>query len=106
MSKLQDFLNKMFNLFPNFSTDWDINKLPYVFFGDFVCFIEKNSISINMADVDYIINLFLNSTFQKGDKENIIIVGFLEVLQDDNVLYKRLKNCSTHELKKIFEQYF
>lgn len=106
MSKLQDFLNKMFNLFPNFSTDWDINELPYVFFGDFVCFIEKNSISINMADVDYIINLFLNSTFQKGDKENIIIVGFLEVLQDDNVLYKKLKNCSTHELKKIFEQYF
>ena len=76
MSKLQDFLNKMFNLFPNFSTDWDINELPYVFFGDFVCFIEKNSISINMADVDYIINLFLNSTFQKGDKENIIIVVF------------------------------
>ena len=57
MSKLQDFLNKIFNLFPNFSTDWDINKLPYVFFGDFVCFIEKRLI-INKCEGKSYLNLY------------------------------------------------
>lgn len=58
-----------------------------------------------MKSVNYIINLFLTSSFQPGDKENIIIVGFLEVLHDDIDTYNKLKANSNDELKEIFNKY-
>ena len=58
-----------------------------------------------MKSVTYIINLFLTSSFQPGDKENIIIVGFLEVLHDDTDTYNKLKTNSNDELKEIFNKY-
>jgi len=58
-----------------------------------------------MESVNYIINLFLASSFQLGDKENIIIVGFLEVLHDDINTYNKLKENSNNELKEIFNKY-
>ena len=58
-----------------------------------------------MKSVNYIINFFLTSSFQPGDKENIVIVGFLEVLHDDIDTYNKLKANSNDELKEIFNKY-
>lgn len=99
--KMKDFLKLVSILFPDFSTDWDLNEFPYIYFGDFSLFVEKHSSSINMSDVDSILNKFLAMPFEQGDKDNIIIVGFLEVLQDMHDLYTQLKDCSTGKLKKL-----
>ncbi len=100
-----NFLEALKTLFPNFSTEWNINELPYLFIGDFVCYIESEGKSIDMNKVNYILNTFLTLQLDGKNKENIIIVGFLEVLHDDEVLYQRLKACATNELKRIIELY-
>jgi len=102
---VKEFSDKLFNIFPDFSPDWDIEEFPYCFFGEFALFINDNKVSIDMKSVNYIINLFLTSSFQPGDKENIIIVGFLEVLHDDIDTYNKLKANSNDELKEIFNKY-
>lgn len=102
---MKKFLDKLFNIFPDFSPDWDIDEFSYIFFGDFARFVIERHGSINMQSVTYIINLFLTSSFQLGDKENIVIVGFLEVLHDDIDTYNELKANSNDELKEIFNKY-
>ena len=104
---MKEFLNNLFNLFPAFKNrlGWDIEEFPYCFFGEFALFINDNKVFIDMQSVNYIINLFLTSSFQPGDKENIIIVGFLEVLHDDIDTYNNLKENSNDELKEIFNKY-
>jgi len=102
---VKEFLDKLFNKFPDFSPDWDIDEFPYIFFGDFARFVIERHGSIDMKSVNYIINFFLDSSFQPGDKENIIIVGFLEVLHDDIDTYNKLKENSNNELKEIFNKY-
>ena len=79
---MKEFLDKLFNIFPDFSPDWDIDEFPYIFFGDFARFVIERHGSIDMQSVNYIINLFLTSSFQPGDKEN-----------------------SNNELKEIFNKY-
>lgn len=102
---MKNFLDKLSSIFPDFSPDWDFYEFSYIFFGDFARFIKERNSSINMKDVDYVINLFLKSPFRKGDKENIVIVGFLEVLHDDIDIYNKLKENSNDGLKKIFNKY-
>ena len=102
---MKKFLDKLFNIFPDFSPDWDIDEFSYIFFGDFARFVIERHGSINMQSVTYIINLFFTSSFQLGDKENIVIVGFLEVLHDDIDTYNKLKANSNDELKGIFNKY-
>jgi len=102
---VKEFLDKLFNIFPDFSPDWDIEEFPYCFFCEFALFINDNKVSIDMQSVNYIINFFLTSSFQPGDKENIVIVGFLEVLHDDIDTYNKLKENSNNELKEIFNKY-
>ncbi|MBR4791070.1 MAG: hypothetical protein IK024_09295 [Treponema sp.] len=102
---MNNFLDELKNLFPEFNTEWDINELPYLFFGDFACYIENNSNSIDMKNIDYILNLFLELSFDKDSKENIVVAGFLEVLHDNEQLYKMLKDCSSKELKRIIDTY-
>lgn|GEM_PF-3323660 len=102
---MKEFLDKLFNKFPDFSPDWDMDEFSYIFFGDFARFVIERHDSIDMESVNYIINLFLASSFQLGDKENIIIVGFLEVLHDDINTYNKLKENSNNELKEIFNKY-
>jgi hypothetical protein len=102
---VKEFLDKLFNKFPDFSPDWDMDEFSYIFFGDFARFVIERHDSIDMESVNYIINLFLASSFQLGDKENIIIVGFLEVLHDDINTYNKLKENSNNELKEIFNKY-
>ena len=102
---MKEFLDKLFNIFPDFSPDWDIDEFPYIFFGDFARFVIERYGSIDMKSVNYIINFFLTSSFQPGDKENIVIVGFLEVLHDDIDTYNKLKANSNDELKEIFNKY-
>lgn len=103
--KMKDFLGLISILFPDFSTDWNLNEFPYIYFGDFAIFVEEHSSSINMSDVDSILNKFLAMSFEGGDKDNIIIVGFLEVLQDMHDLYTQLKEYSTGKLEKIIKYY-
>ena len=93
---MKEFLDKLFNKFPDFSPDWDMDEFSYIFFGDFARFVIERHDSIDMESVNYIINLFLASSFQLGDKENIIIVGFLEVLHDDINTYNKLKENSNN----------
>ena len=95
---MKEFLDKLFNIFPDFSPDWDIDEFPYIFFGDFARFVIERHSSIDMKSVNYIIIFFLTASFQPGDKENIIIVGFLEVLHDDIDTYNKLKENSNDEL--------
>ena len=102
---MKEFLDKLFNIFPDFSPDWDIDEFPYIFFGDFARFVIERHSSIDMKSVNDIINFFLTASFQPGDKENIIIVGFLEVLHDDINTYNKLKENSNNELKEIFNKY-
>lgn len=102
---MKEFLDKLFNKFPDFSPDWDMDEFSYIFFGDFARFVIERHGSIDMESVNYIINLFLASSFQLGDKENIIIVGFLKVLHDDINTYNKLKENSNNELKEIFNKY-
>lgn len=102
---MNNFLDSLKNLFPDFFTEWDINEFPYLFIGDFVCYIEGKSDSIDMDNVNYILNNFLALQLDGKNKENVIIVGFLEVLHDDEVLYQKLKSCANNELKRIIELY-
>lgn len=102
---MKDFLDKLFNLFPDFSSDWDIDEFSYIFFGDFARFIIERSGSINIKDVDCVINLFLKAPFLRENKENIVIVGFLEVLHDDIDTYNELTEKSSDTLKEIFNEY-
>ena len=99
------FLKEIKIIFPDFFSEWNINELPYLFMGDFVCYVEKKGDIIDMKNVDYILNLFLDSSINGKDLNNIVIVGFLEVLQDNEILYQRLKNCAGGKLKKIIQTY-
>ena len=102
---MNNFIVMLKKFFPDFFTEWDINEFPYLFIGDFVCYIEGKGDSIDMNNVNYILNYFLTLQLAGQHKENIIIVGFLEVLHDDELLYQNLKTCATNELKQLIELY-
>ena len=54
-----------------------------------------------MSKLDLILNYFLDSELVGKNIENIVLVGFLEVLHDDLNLYNQLKLIATSKLRRI-----
>lgn len=98
---MNKFLTELKISFPNFETEWNIYELPYLFIGDFVCYIINNKEYVNLEKLDLILNYFLESELVEKNIENIVLVGFLEVLHDDSNLYNQLKLIATSKLKRI-----
>ena len=43
---MKEFLDKLFNIFPDFSPDWDMDEFSYIFFGDLiVSILVRNFVS-------------------------------------------------------------
>ncbi len=100
------FVEKILASFPAFAED-EINSnlydLPYVIIGNFAVYLNtKRNHKISCGEVDYVFNQGIEE-FGAGIS-NLIIVGFLEVLNDNKENIAELKNKATGELKKLISE--
>ncbi len=95
-------INLLFTDFKNFSYS-NIFKSPYSFFGDLANFIKSQYLKLtdnDFVEINNIFNSFLLIEYEDWYIENIVYVGFLEILADEEIVFEKLFKFSSGKLKK------